>query len=264
MIGHDTARRYLERELPRATLLHGPRSIGKWTLAQHLANHHRVMPVDRWEIQHGLSIETVRLITSYAARAPRGQFKLIIARIDEASRPALNALLKTLEEPPPHVRFLLINADRTLPTVASRCTVFELGILTPEQIEAIYRSQQMPAAKAHRAAVYARGSIQRGYDLEQADRHRTTVTTLAKAIATSDRELYVSVFEHWDGRCTDFLHVMLTEALTGRWNTFREDDLFGLHHDRTRLWRMVAALARLPAARPKLGVRATFEPFLSR
>lgn len=264
MIGHDTARTLLERELPPATLLHGPPSIGKWTLALHLADHHHVHAVDRWLVDHCLSIGTARLVSAFAARAPRGPFKLIIARLDDASRPALNALLKTLEEPPPHVKFVLVSAGRALPTVASRCHVFEMGLLTVAQLEQIYGRAGVPRAKIRRAADYARGQVERGFQAESADQHRTLVISLAKALSTSDRDLFTAVFEHWDGRCNDLLTTLLTECLTHKWKVFTEADTAGLHHDRSRLWRMVAALTRLPAARPKLGVRATLEPFLAR
>lgn len=264
MIGHQAARLYLERTLPPATLLHGPRSVGKWTLAMHLAEYHKVAKIDRWEVPLGLTVETVRLVTAYAARAPHGRFKLIVARLDDSSRPALNALLKTLEEPPPKVKFLLTSAGRTLPTVASRCIVFELGMLRTDELEFLYWQQGIPAGKAHRAAVYARGQVNRGYDAEQADQHRGQVVNLAKAIASGDRDLFATVFVTWDARCTEMLTTFLTECLTHRWVTFSENDTFGLHHDRGRLWRMASAITRLPSARPKLGVRAALEPFLAR
>jgi replication-associated recombination protein RarA len=264
MIGHHTARRILERDLPPAALLHGPPSIGKWTLALHLADFHRVHPVDRWLVDHTLSIGTARLVTHFAARSARGSFKMIIIRLDDASRAGLNALLKTLEEPPPNVKFLLVSADRTLPTVASRCTVFEMGLLTIDELKEIYGRAGVPKAKAARAAEFARGQVERGYLAESADQQRLTVITLAKALTTGDRELFNAVFEHWDGRCGDYLTALLTESLTHRWHTFTENDTNGLHLDRPRLWRMTAAISRLPAARPKLGVRAALEPFLSR
>ncbi len=264
MIGHTTARTILERDLPQATLLHGPSSVGKWTLARHLADHHNVIPVDRWEVPHGLTVETVKLVTAYAARAPFGPFKLIVARLDNSHRRALNALLKTLEEPPPRVRFLLTSSSATLPTIASRCMVFELGLLAPADLEHLYREQGLPAHKAHKAAVYARGQVERGYEAESVDAHRNQVVNLAKALAGRDRDLFNVVFANWDTRSSDLLTTFFTECLTHRWSTFTEDDTFGLHHDRGRLWQMVSALARLRAARPRLGTRAALEPFLSR
>jgi replication-associated recombination protein RarA len=264
VIGHETARRILEDELPPATLLYGPRSIGKWTLALHLADHHRVIPVDRWLIEHGVTIDTVRLVTSYAARAPHGAFKLIVARLDGSSKPALNALLKTLEEPPPRVKFILLTAGKTLPTIVSRCFPVQLGLLSERELENVYKDQGLSSLKAERAAKHARGQVARGFELDSAVSHRNQVINLAKALATGDRDLFTAVFREWDNTHTDLLTTLFTECLTHRWIVFDEADTFGLHLDRTRLWRMVSAVTMLPAARPRLGVRAALEPFLSR
>lgn len=265
MIGHRVARAYLERQLPTATLLYGPASVGKWTLASHLAEHHQVRAVDRWQVPHGLTIDTVRLVTQYAAVAPFGEFKLIQARLDAASRPALHALLKTLEEPPPKVKFLLTSSSTTMPTVASRCTVFELGMLPAGELEQIYRTQGYASTKAHAAAVFARGQVARGYQYDAAtDRYKHQVLNVIKALALRDRDLFNAAFIQWDGRSSDMLAGFLTECLTQRWSTFTEADAFELHHDRPLLWKLVAALGKLRAARPRLGVRAALEPFLNR
>lgn len=265
MIGHTAARAYLERTLPTATLLYGPASVGKWTLATHLADHYRVSATDRWQVEHGFTIDTVRLVTDYARRAPRGAFKLVQARVDEASHQALNALLKTLEEPPPRVKFMLVSSAHTLPTVASRCVVFELGMLRPGELEQIYRTQGFPASKARDAAAYARGQVKRGYQINAADQHKTQVLALVKALATHDRDLFDNVFTAgWDSRASDLLTTFITECLTQRWNAFRLDDACGLHLDRPRLMHMITALGRLPHARSRLGVRAALEPFLAR
>jgi hypothetical protein len=263
VIGHVRARAYLERGLPTATLLVGPASVGKWTLANHLADHHQVRSIDRWQVPHGLTIDTVRLVTAYAARAPLGAFKLIQVRLDSSSSQALNALLKTLEEPPPRVKFLLTSSGSTMPTVASRCTVFELGMLGAGELEQIYRTQGYPASKAKRAADFARGQVQRGYGFEVSSPQRDQVAVVIKALSTGDRGLFGSVFKHWDQRSTELLSTFFTECLTTRWSAFTEADACGLHHDRTRLWAMVSALSKLPAARPRLGVRAALEPFLT-
>lgn len=263
MIGHTRARALLEKELPIATLLSGPASVGKWTLANHLADHHRVATVDRWQVPHGMTIDTVRLVTAYARRAPHGAFKLIQARLDASSKAALQALLKTLEEPPPRVKFLLTSAARTLPTIASRCTVFELGELSPRELENIYVDQGFPKAKASRAAQYARGQVAQGYDAETADIHRNQVSTLAKALTSSDKELFDAVFRSWDARSQQMLTTLLTECLTQRWTVFNPELTFGLEHNRPQLLRMVTALGMFSAARPRLGVRAALEPFLA-
>ncbi len=264
MIGHDTVRAYLERELPTASLLYGPASVGKWTLATHLANHYNVSPLDRWAVPHGMRVQTVRLVAAFAARPPVGAFKLITARLDGCNKAALNAMLKTLEEPPPKVRFLFTSTSKALPTVSSRCMTFQLGMLTETQLEHIYRQQGLTQQKARRAARFARGQVSRGYQADAEDSPRSQAVNLAKAIALRDAELFDAVFISWDDSCTSVLVTFLTECLTHRWNTFTEAEAAGLHHDRRLLWQMTSALSRLPNARPRLGVRAALEPFLRR
>jgi DNA polymerase-3 subunit gamma/tau len=67
----------------------------------------------------------------------RGRFKVyLIDEVHMLSKHSFNALLKTLEEPPPHVKFLLATTDpQKLPvTVLSRCLQFNLKRLTPKLI----------------------------------------------------------------------------------------------------------------------------------
>jgi replication-associated recombination protein RarA len=263
VIGHRAARAYLERELPIVTLLHGPPSIGKWTLANHLADHHHVHKADRWLVERAMTMDTVRLVTHYAARAPHGVFKLVVARLDDCHSRVLNAMLKTLEEPPPRVRFLLTSHTRPIATVRSRAMCFELGELSVDELTDVYRAQGWPDHRARRAALYARGRVTRGYDAERADDHRAQVVTLLRAINTGDHEQFHAAFDGWDSRCSELLHTFITEALTRRWNTFAEADAAGIDQDRRRLWRMAAAVVRVRAVRPRLGVRAALEPFVT-
>jgi DNA polymerase-3 subunit gamma/tau len=84
-------------------------------------------------------IDNVRELIDNAQYAPaRGRYKVyLIDEVHMLSKSAFNALLKTLEEPPPHVKFLLATTDpQKLPvTVLSRCIKFNLKRLTPEQID---------------------------------------------------------------------------------------------------------------------------------
>ena len=67
----------------------------------------------------------------------RGRFKIyLIDEVHMLSTHSFNALLKTLEEPPPHVKFLLATTDpQKLPvTILSRCLQFNLKNLSPERI----------------------------------------------------------------------------------------------------------------------------------
>jgi DNA polymerase-3 subunit gamma/tau len=83
-------------------------------------------------------VDDVREVIENAQYTPaRGRFKVyLIDEVHMLSKNAFNALLKTLEEPPPHVKFLLATTDpQKLPvTVLSRCLKFNLKRLLPEQI----------------------------------------------------------------------------------------------------------------------------------
>ncbi|MDZ7825634.1 MAG: DNA polymerase III subunit gamma/tau [Gammaproteobacteria bacterium] len=83
-------------------------------------------------------VEDTRELLDNVQYAPtRGRYKVyLIDEVHMLSASSFNALLKTLEEPPPHVKFLLATTDpRKLPlTVLSRCLQFHLKNLTPERI----------------------------------------------------------------------------------------------------------------------------------
>ncbi|OMN78674.1 DNA polymerase III subunit gamma/tau [Salmonella enterica] len=83
-------------------------------------------------------VEDTRDLLDNVQYAPaRGRFKVyLIDEVHMLSRPSFNALLKTLEEPPAHVKFLLATTDpQKLPvTILSRCLQFHLKALDVEQI----------------------------------------------------------------------------------------------------------------------------------
>ena len=85
------------------------------------------------------SIDEIRDLIERAAYKPAvGRYKVFM--IDEAhqlTRDAFNALLKTLEEPPEYLKFVLATTDpeRMLPTVLSRCLQFNLRPMAPEVVQ---------------------------------------------------------------------------------------------------------------------------------
>jgi DNA polymerase-3 subunit gamma/tau len=85
------------------------------------------------------SIEEIRDLIERAAYKPAlGRFKVFM--IDEAhqlTKDAFNALLKTLEEPPEYLKFVLATTDpdKMLPTVLSRCLQFNLRPMAPEVVQ---------------------------------------------------------------------------------------------------------------------------------
>jgi DNA polymerase-3 subunit gamma/tau len=83
--------------------------------------------------------DTRELLDNVQYMPTRGRYKVyLIDEVHMLSTHSFNALLKTLEEPPPHVKFLLATTDpQKLPvTVLSRCLQFNLKKLTPSLITA--------------------------------------------------------------------------------------------------------------------------------
>lgn len=95
--------------------------------------------------------DTRELLDNVQYRPTRGRFKVyLIDEVHMLSRSSFNALLKTLEEPPEHVKFLLATTDpQKLPvTVLSRCLQFNLKSLTQAeigtQLNHILTQEQLP------------------------------------------------------------------------------------------------------------------------
>ncbi|PCI22010.1 MAG: DNA polymerase III subunit gamma/tau [Piscirickettsiaceae bacterium] len=86
--------------------------------------------------------DTRDLLENVQYAAVSGKYKVyLIDEVHMFSKSSFNALLKTLEEPPEHVKFLLATTDpQKLPvTVLSRCLQFNLKRLYPEQIEGQFK-----------------------------------------------------------------------------------------------------------------------------
>ncbi|MGL5147247.1 MAG: DNA polymerase III subunit gamma/tau, partial [Plesiomonas shigelloides] len=82
--------------------------------------------------------DTREILDNVQYRPSRGRFKVyLIDEVHMLSKSSFNALLKTLEEPPEHVKFLLATTDpQKLPvTVLSRCLQFNLKALSELQIQ---------------------------------------------------------------------------------------------------------------------------------
>ncbi|WP_462114699.1 DNA polymerase III subunit gamma/tau [Lysobacter xanthus] len=120
-------------------------------------------------------VDDVREVIDNAQYMPsRGRVKVyLIDEVHMLSKPAFNALLKTLEEPPGHVKFLLATTDpQKLPvTVLSRCLQFNLKRLDEEQIRGqmrkILEAEQIPVEEGaiRQLARAADGSLRDGLSL---------------------------------------------------------------------------------------------------
>ena len=123
---------------------------------------------------HGGKDEIKDLIERAAYKPGLGRFKVFM--IDEAhqlSKDAFNALLKTLEEPPDYLKFVLATTDpeKVLPTVLSRCLQFNLRPMAPatvrEHLARVLEAEAVPAddASLRLLARAARGSMRDGLSL---------------------------------------------------------------------------------------------------
>lgn len=117
-------------EVPHALLFSGTRGTGKTTLARIFAKEIGTSNIDLYEMDAASNrgIDDIRELKEAVYTVPyESKYKVYI--IDEAhmlTKEAFNALLKTLEEPPEHVVFILATTEeeKLLDTILSRCLVF--------------------------------------------------------------------------------------------------------------------------------------------
>lgn len=262
IIGHETVRKILERNLPPVTLLHGPESIGKWTLAVHLARYHEVSATDLYQLPDGMRVPDSHDLLAWSYIAPNGPFKLAVVNMDQTIAPAFHLLLKTIEEPPRGVRFLF-TSSRLLPdTFTSRCIVYTLNALTPDQLRQVLLAQGVSKPVAARQSHIGRGQV--GPALARAaDSHIEPVLGLVRAIAKSDAELFAWAIDQTNAGTRDLLHRWLVEAMTGQRVLFTDEEMFSLDRQPDLLNKMMARLSMAPAAPARLQVRVALEPFLA-
>jgi DNA polymerase-3 subunit gamma/tau len=155
------ANAFASERLHHAYLLTGTRGVGKTTIARIMAKALNCETgitaepcgvcsactqidagrfVDLLEIDaaSNTGIDNIREVLDNAQYSPTaGRFKVyIIDEVHMLSKSAFNAMLKTLEEPPSHVKFILATTDpQKVPiTVLSRCLQFSLRQMTPQQV----------------------------------------------------------------------------------------------------------------------------------
>ena len=154
VFGQDSITKALEKSisnqmLSQAYLFCGPRGVGKTTCARIFAkeinnhdnsskNQDYTYNIFELDAASNNSVEDIRSLTDQVRIPPQnGTFKVyIIDEVHMLSQSAFNAFLKTLEEPPPHAKFILATTEKhkIIPTILSRCQTFDFKRISIECI----------------------------------------------------------------------------------------------------------------------------------
>lgn len=238
MVGQEHVLRALinaldNNRLHHAFLFTGTRGVGKTTVARILAkslncetgissrpcgvcsacreiDEGRFVDLIEVDAASRTKVEDTRELLENVQYAPsRGRFKVyLIDEVHMLSNHSFNALLKTLEEPPPHVKFLLATTDpQKLPvTILSRCLQFNLKRMPPELIRshlATILEKEGIAAEAPALAELARGADGSMRDalslLDQAiafGAGKVTTSEVREMLGTIDRDRVHALLGH--------------------------------------------------------------------
>jgi len=242
VIGQDAIVRTLQNAIKAERIAHaylfaGTRGVGKTTMARILAKSlnclsadkptpkpcckcdsclavHTGQDIDVIEIDGASnnSVEEVRRLRENAVYRPaRARFKIyIIDEVHMLSVSAFNALLKILEEPPEHVKFIFATTEpnKVIATIQSRCQRFDFANISPkviaEQLRAILKKEKLEYEDqiVIRLARMANGSMRDGLSL------------LDRLLSTGESKLTVGLMEEFLG-ITDADKVYELLAKTG-------------------------------------------------
>ncbi|MEA3350184.1 MAG: DNA polymerase III subunit [Chloroflexota bacterium] len=206
ILGHEWAVDLLRGQLSNgrsrhAYLITGPRGVGRRTLALRMAQalncpqptelgipcrqcrtcehiermqHPDLSVVQSEEIGKSLKVEQVRELQLGLSLAPyEATYRVaLLLRFEEATLSAANALLKTLEEPPPQVVLLVTaqDAESLLPTIVSRCEIIRLRPLPIDQLsQGLETYWGIPAERAKLLAHISGGRPGQALRLHQDD-----------------------------------------------------------------------------------------------
>ena len=136
----------LDKKIPSAILFCGPRGVGKTSCARIFAreindfssNDDLSFNIFELDAASNNKVEDIRdLIDKVRIPPQSGKYKVyIIDEVHMLSKNAENAFLKTLEEPPPYIVFILATTEKNkiLPTILSRCQIYDFNRISENGI----------------------------------------------------------------------------------------------------------------------------------
>ena len=140
----------IENKIPSALLFCGPRGVGKTSCAriyakeinsesvQNLENPDYSFNIFEIDAASNNKTDDIRDLIEKVRIPPQiGKYKVyIIDEVHMLSKQAENAFLKTLEEPPPHIVFILATTEKNkiLPTILSRCQIYDFNRIKDSEI----------------------------------------------------------------------------------------------------------------------------------
>ena len=129
-----------EKDRPHSYLLYGPSGCGKTTIARIIASMLGCAEsaLSEYNCSDSTGVDFARGIIENCGYAPlEGKIKVyILDEVHKLSNGAQNALLKPLEDTPPHVYFLLLTTDpdKVIKTIHTRCTSYQVKKLKPNEM----------------------------------------------------------------------------------------------------------------------------------
>lgn len=150
------------------------------------------------DVARSIKIDQVRALQPILATKPALSpvRVIVIDAIDDLERPAANALLKNLEEPPAGTIFLLVShaPGRLLPTIRSRCRLLRFAPLSDDEVAVILRHEVPDASEAEIAALVRAGAGSPGRALAFAGLDMAAIERdLAEIARTGDTDSRVRV-----------------------------------------------------------------------
>ena len=149
-----------ENKIPSAILFCGPKGVGKTTCARiyareinkefiRLENYDYTFNIFELDAASNRKIDDIRDLLEKVKIPPQlGKYKVyIIDEVHMLTKEAENAFLKTLEEPPPHIVFILATTEKNkiLPTILSRCQIYDFNKISDldskQYLEEIIKSE---------------------------------------------------------------------------------------------------------------------------